>query len=463
MKSSNTLKPKAEKSATPQKNTVPQKNKVPQKRIEQKIETKTANKAQRSKTANKAQRSKSENIVTAQSAKNKRKKGAKKKPLVITPRSVLANRRYGSHILVKYLIKELSLYFIVAFLFFFMLFFVNQILLTAEEILKKQVPIPDVVMLITYSLPFLIAQSAPFATFVGFLMCIGRLATDNETLIFRASGRSYGFLLAPVITLGLLISFVSFFVNDYLLPLANISYNNLYQSIVLANPAVELESNSVKQTKNSTLVIGDVFGKDVSDLIFFDIDEEGKQRIIVSGPTIVVKPNDRGVLMQLEMSNPSVIMFNGETDRDYDFLNATLMRMNIFNSEIFDTDNLINPREYTSWDLYFVIQEMKESESSSPLFINWYEMEFNKKFSLPFGALFFAFLAFPISLIFGRHNGQTIGFVVGIIVCFIYWTMLILGQNFSSRSGEYGVISMWLPDSLLLISGIFFYIALRGK
>ncbi len=80
--------------------------------------------------------------------------------------------RIKSHVITRYIVKELLLYFFIAFLFFFFVFFVNQILLMAEELLKKHVQLVDVVKLVTYSLPFVVAQSAPFATLVGFLMCL---------------------------------------------------------------------------------------------------------------------------------------------------------------------------------------------------------------------------------------------------------------------------------------------------
>ena len=78
----------------------------------------------------------------------------------------------GNNVLVKYLFKELLLYFVVLFACFFVVFFVNHILLMAETILKKRVPVTAVVQLIIYCLPSVIAQSAPFATLVGFLMCL---------------------------------------------------------------------------------------------------------------------------------------------------------------------------------------------------------------------------------------------------------------------------------------------------
>ena len=70
-------------------------------------------------------------------------------------------------VIIRYIVKELTLYFLVCFLFFFMIFFVNQILLLAEQILKQRVPFADVARLMLYCLPGVISQSAPFATLVG--------------------------------------------------------------------------------------------------------------------------------------------------------------------------------------------------------------------------------------------------------------------------------------------------------
>ena len=96
-----------------------------------------------------------------------------------------------SHVVYRYLSRELLVYFSIAFLFFFAVFFVNQILLTIEELLKQRVPLKDVLRLIWYSLPSIVATAAPFATLVGFLMCLGRFVSDNEILILRSTGHKY--------------------------------------------------------------------------------------------------------------------------------------------------------------------------------------------------------------------------------------------------------------------------------
>mgnify|MGYP002853220165 CR=1 FL=1 len=368
------------------------------------------------------------------------------------------------NILMRYLVKELFVYFFIAFLFFFLVFFVNQILLVMQDILSKRVPFGKVMLLMTYSLPFIIAQSAPFGTLVGFLMCIGRLMTDNEILILRATGTSFFKLSLPVIVLGLLISILSFFVNDYLLPVGTLKYNELTRQIVFSNPAVEIESNSIKRMKDSIFVVGEVKDREVSDIIVFDTDPDNNMRIIVSGKTELLKPEDKSVMMQLKMHSPTVVQFSKEKKEDYDYMQADYLTLNMFESSVRDVSSSgTNPREMTSFDLHRYIKNMKSSGNVSKYHLNTYKVELNKKFAMPFGSIFFAMLAFPLAIIFGKHNGQTIGLIIGILISVVYWVLLTLGQVFGLRNGWNGFLCMWIPNVIVGTFGIIFFIFLVKK
>ena len=283
--------------------------------------------------------------------------------------------RRNSHVMMRYLVKELLLYFTIAFLFFFLVFFCNQILLLVQDILRKHVPLVQVMKLMTYSLPFIIAQSAPFGTLVGFLMCMGRLMTDNEILILRATGTSFFRLSLPVIILGVLISLGSFFVNDYLLPLGTIQYNKLYREIIFSNPNVEMESNSIKKTNNSILVIGEVNDRNVSDLLLFDTDSSGNQRLIIAGSTELLDPNDSTIMMQLRMKNPAVVQFDNDDKDTYEYILSDYTTMNIFASQFISSGSSgTNPREMTSYDLKQYIKKLKDKENTSKRTLNTYKL-----------------------------------------------------------------------------------------
>ena len=358
--------------------------------------------------------------------------------------------RLTKGILIKYLYKELFYYFLICFAFLFVVFFANQILLIGEDMLSKRAPFADVARIMIYSMPALIAQSAPFATLVGFLMCLGRMASDNEILIFRASGFSFRSILYPVLILGMTISLASFFVNDYLLPLGTIKYNQLYRKIMRSNPSVVLEPNSVKQIGSSTVVIGDVKDSNVSDIIFFSRQGSNEETIIVAGNSVLTGAKNQGVLLQLDMSDSIMTTFDLKNSMDYDVLTAEKTILNIFDSTITGRGGK-NPREMTFYDLHKEISHMKADPDEDPMRINTWMMEYYKKFAIPFGSIFFAFLAFSIAFLFGKHNGLTMGLFTGIIICVLYWAMQISGQLLVTRVNMDAFLCIWVPNILMAV------------
>ena len=134
--------------------------------------------------------------------------------------------------------------------------------------------------------------------------------------------------------MGLLISVFSFIMNDYFLPLGTLNYNRMFKQIIVSNPAVELESQSVKRMNDATLVIGDVSKYNVSDLVLFDAADGGKQRLIISKNTDVKKAVSPGVLMQLNMDDAFVLMLDKKNRKNFDILTSDGMTLNVFEDSI---------------------------------------------------------------------------------------------------------------------------------
>ena len=379
-------------------------------------------------------------------------------------KTILKEDELKNHILIKYLFKDLFLYFLVAFLFFFMIFFVNQILLTVESLLAKSAPFSDVMRIMFYSLPFIIAQSAPFATLVGFSMSLGGMMSSNEILIFRASGISFIKIFYPVMILGAAISVGSFFVNDYLLPLGTMKYNQLFRKIMQSTPAVSLESNSVKTLDSASIVMGTVNSGKVSDLILFDTSDDS-EKIIVAGESSLGAGNVRGVLMQLSMTDALVLSISKKSRHNYDVLESDKTVLNVFDKSVLGNTNH-SAREMTTYDLSRELKQMKANVGDSfseKRRLKLWTMEFHKKFALPFGSVFFAFLAFSIAFVFGKHRGQTICLFIGLVVCVLYWAMQIMGQLFVQRIGLDPFWCIWVPNFVIGVMGISFLLVLLKK
>ena len=344
------------------------------------------------------------------------------------------------------------------FLFYFLIFFVNQILVLMLKLLGKNLPFWDVVLLIYYSLPSILSQTAPFATLTGFLMCLVRMNTDNEILILRASGQNPRLIiLVPVLALGLLISGFSFFINDYLFPAGMIKYREQYLISISRNPFVEIESNSVKKLRENTIVTGEVSKNGISDVVFFDKDENYNTRIIVAGNSSIDSAEETGVSMHLNMNDPVVAVLDNQNSKKFELIKAKKMTLNIFESAFIDSGYGIDPGEMTTYDLRQQIKKMKADENTVPQDLNRYILEYNRKYSFSFGALFFAFLALPLALIFGKQNGVFAGFIIGVVISVLYWSLIWIFIIFGSRTGMNGFIAMWIPNFVVGIAGFAFY------
>lgn len=361
---------------------------------------------------------------------------------------LIKQKAFGKkYILLRYIFRELFSYFSVSFLFLFVVFFANQILLIGEELLSKRAPFSDVCLIMLYSIPVLVAQTTPFATLVGFLMCLGRMNSDNEILIIRASGFGFRYIFIPVVVLGILISIVSFFVNDFLMPLSRIKYNELFIKITRSNPTIVLEPNSVKQIDNSTVVIGNINNDEVSDIIMFNPEGNGEEAIIVAKQSKLKDAKQEGVLLQLDMKD-CVMFTKKRSPKNYDLMVCDTMLMNIFDT-YFSSASGTSPSEMTSKDLRKKINELSQVLNERDYQVNYYNMEYYKKFSIPFAAVFFSVLAFSISFLFGKNNGLTMGLVTGVVICVLYWAMQITGQMLVVHNNINAFLCIWFPNILI--------------
>ncbi|MBR0155774.1 MAG: LptF/LptG family permease [Treponema sp.] len=368
------------------------------------------------------------------------------------------NRMAKDKLLLRYIIKELSMYFLLMFLFYFLIFFVNQILVMMLKLLGKNLPLGDVILLMFYSIPSIISQTAPFAVLTGFLMCLGRMNSDNEILIFRASGQNPRLvILVPVLALGFLISLFSFFVNDYLLPSGLIKYREQYLVSISRNPFIEIESNSVKRFNENTIITGEVKNSEISDIVFIDRDENHNTRIISGKKSHADTSSEDGVTMQLTMENADVFVLDSKDKNDFSLIRSAVMKLNIFESAFIQNQTGVQPNEMTSYDIYKEIKKIKKNKNHSKEELNQFVIEFNKKYALSFGALFFAFLALPLALIFGKQNGTFAGLIIGILISAAYWALIWIFMLAGYRNGLNGFIAMWMPNILVGLAGFGFY------
>ena len=178
--------------------------------------------------------------------------------------------------------REYLLSFVVAFMFFFFIFFINQILLIAQRILLKNVDFLAVFQLIILSIPQFLLYTFPFSSLTASSMVIGDLSSSNEILAMRASGISMRRIFIPIIALSLVFSFATFLTADKALPWSTRQYKVLYTDLMRDLPTLELSSNTTNTIGERVMVNKEVTGSTVHDIILFDLAKKGQSQVLSS-------------------------------------------------------------------------------------------------------------------------------------------------------------------------------------
>lgn len=380
-------------------------------------------------------------------------------------------------------------------------------LLLAEEILAKKVPLVDVALLIFYSLPAIMALSFPFSSLVGSLMTVGKFTSSNEIIAFQASGISLKRIFIPVFIIGIVFSLFSFVMNDYYLPLGTMNFGRLYRKLLYSHPELEMESNSIKNYQESIMAAGKVGPEGVEKLFILDKEPEGNKRIITASEGRIDKTMEGVIGLILK---DVVVHSVSKKDADrYSYTYADSMEYNILLKNISSAFRNPGPREMSSYDVYKEIEKKRQvlgnrredniykaelsefeyrhnytsmvrqvydgritlenakstldrliSQTStarqrkvSDRSLQIYLIEFYKKFSIPFGCIPFIIFAFPVGL-FTTRNGRSVGFGIGLFISIFYWGMLVAGQTLGIRSEFSPFLSMWIPNMVIMVLGV---------
>jgi lipopolysaccharide export system permease protein len=332
------------------------------------------------------------------------------------------------------------------------------------------------------------------------------MSSDNEILVMLSSGLSYRTVFIPATVVGLLISLFSFFANDVLLPAGTVQFNRLYRRILVSTPALELEANSVKRFKETVIVTGDVSGNSIDNVLIFDRTKDGERRVIMARNAELKDGGREG--LSLDLDEAFIISSKEVARRDYDYASSFFLRYWVPQEDLIQAVSAITPREMSSVDVSREIKIQKrelerrleeqrgrisfqaleleavlrggpENESwnrRASLFANFqretltlailrqdrtllrYLLEYYKKFSIPFGALSFVLLAVSLGLS-AKKSGQTVGFIMGLLISVLYWALLLGGQTMGARLGYPPFWSIWFPNILAVSFGIILGIA----
>jgi lipopolysaccharide export system permease protein len=364
-------------------------------------------------------------------------------------------------ILSRYIFKEILTPFGITLLVFTSIFLLGNLMQLIDMIVQKGVGLWDIARMLGYTLPFLLVYIIPMAFFISVLLGFLRLSSDNEVTALKASGIGFFQLLPPVLTLSLAGYLITSFMAMVAQPWSEYALKNLIFKVVIVQAKVNLKER--------------IFNNDFKDLVFYiqKVNNDGEmedvfifdqrqkdvpQTIVAKKGWLIPDPQERSLNLRLGNGTIYHVSLDSRSAQHIDF----------------KTYNLVLPlgqmliaggkREKSETELYPL--ELKEKiRKTSPGEKKYYiyQMEYYKKFSLPFSCLVFGMIAFPLGLQ-SRLAGRAWAVILGGIVFLIYYLILSLAFSLGEKGILKPLIGLWLPNVLVGgMGGYLFWVTWKEK
>ena len=309
--------------------------------------------------------------------------------------------------------------------------------------------------LLLYYQPSFLVLAIPMAYLVALLVVYGRLSADKETMALESSGVSPAILVWPMIGVSLLMSVFLVGLMDKILPWGNTSFLKLQARIISERTAIVVrERVFIKDFDGYILYVREKDDKrDVLKGVTVEfLDGNGHPYRIVAAQngTLHKDPQNFHVILDL---NDGTLQQEGKGDKDKagEFL---LMQFKSCDLDLTAHKLKAGPMEFNdarNISIHELAQKI-QGEKMAKADTRGDELEYHKKFSLPFSALAFAFIGIPLGLIF--RTGSIKGSVLALSLVVVYDLFILYGQ----AGGPKGVISpfvaMWLPNWVLIATGL---------
>ncbi len=355
----------------------------------------------------------------------------------------------------KYIFKQVAVTTFVAILLFTVVWIAPEMLLnTIKKILAGEYTLKMGAAFLTYQLPLILGKAFPVGLLLGSLFTFDKLSKDSELTIFRAVGLPFKRIIAPVVVLSLIVTWLCFLTYDKLIPISQQKLMNMQcrnpvsQYIYTQKDENSRPVMSVIVSRYDNYIMNDVIVLDFSKKIYEDV--HGISQIYVAEYGNRFK--DKWVLHNILVYNitqEGIFQSIGHKDS-----------MEIMHGKIADDIGILmansnkKDREITNKDLKHYIGLLKEQKMEEP-----YRLMLNKyyqRFFHPFVCILLAVMGCLLGFSKPREQ-RLIGFTIAIGAIFIYYITLPFFDLLAEKGVLPPIIAAAFPPVSFLAACIAFY------
>ena len=335
-----------------------------------------------------------------------------------------------------------------------------------RKIVEFGLPLFLAIKVLFYSLPSFLVLSFPMAVLLSTLLAYGKLSANSELLALKSLGIKTSRIIAPAIAVSILMTGLTFYFNDNLVPASNklaestlragigssFSSEEGKGNIMFSRYGSRIESATNKPTKINTFLTHIFYASWFENNIMqgvtvLDFSRQDIQQILKAKSAVFDKENSSWIF-----SDGSIVSVDqgGQTTNiqfkkySYPFVEGPLDLARV-------------PKDATEMSLKQALEaERIYKETGNLKEIRRIQVRIQEKFTLPFACLVFGLIGSSLGSKSNLRSSKSQGFGLSVILILVYYVMSFVFSSFGVKGVLSPIIATWLPVLISMGGGIYF-------
>ena len=335
-----------------------------------------------------------------------------------------------------------------------------------RKIVEFGLPLFLAIKVLFFSLPSFLVLSFPMAVLLSTLLAYGKLSANSELIALKSLGIETSRIIAPAIAVSILMTGLTFYFNDNLVPASNklaestlragigssFSSEEGKDNIMFSRYGSRIESATNKPTKINTFLTHIFYASWFENNIMqgvtvLDFSRQDIQQILKAKSAVFDKENSSWIF-----SDGSIVSVDqgGQTTNiqfekyRYPFVEGPLDLARV-------------PKDATEMSLKQALEaERIYKETGNLKEIRRIQVRIQEKFTLPFACLVFGLIGSSLGSKSNLRSSKSQGFGLSVILILVYYVMSFVFSSFGVKGVLSPIIATWLPVLISMGGGIYF-------
>tara|TARA_B100000989_G_C19494672_1_gene451432 strand:- start:173 stop:1378 length:1206 start_codon:yes stop_codon:yes gene_type:complete len=335
-----------------------------------------------------------------------------------------------------------------------------------RKVVEYGLPLFLALKVLFFSLPSFLVLSFPMAVLLSTLLAYGKLSSNSELLALKSLGIKTSRIISPAIALSILMTGLTFYFNDNLVPTSNkLAETTLRAGIGSSFREEKARENimfsrygsrisaSTKKPSQSNSKLTHIFyaqwyvNKIMKNVTVLDFSRDDFQKILKANSARFDKKNSSWIF-----SEGSIVSIdpNGQTtniqfkEYIYPFIEGPIELAEV-------------PKDANDMTLREALKaEMIYKNTGNLKEIRRIQVRIQEKFTLPCACLVFGLIGSSLGSKSNLRSSKSQGFGLSVILILIYYVMSFVFSSFGVKGLLAPILAAWLPVLISLGGGVYF-------